>query len=71
MPPQPTSQISILIYTLIYAWAFHVDYLLQVSSKTLYALLPSHIRATCLAHLIILDLITGLKFGELYGSLSS
>jgi len=40
-------------------------------TKTLYTPLLSPIRATCLIHLIILDLITRTIFGEQYRSLSS
>jgi hypothetical protein len=39
--------------------------------KTLYTPLPSPVRATCSAHLIILYLITRTIFGEQYRSLSS
>jgi len=40
-------------------------------TKLLYASLPAHIRATFPAHLMFLDLITRIIFGEEYRSLRS
>ena len=44
---------------------------LRFPHQSLYANLISHIRVTCLAYLIILDLLTLTTFGEQYRSLSS
>ena len=72
IPPNPTSWWSILILS------FHLRLDLQsgllplgIPTKTLYTPLLYHTRATCPAHLIILDFITRLIFGEHYRSLSS
>ena len=62
MPPHPTSWQSILIFLILYSYLCpglpSGLFPSGLSSKTLYASLLSHIRATCLTHLILLDLHT-------------
>jgi len=68
--PHPTSWRSILIFSPINAWVFQVVSFPQVSPpKPCIHLSPT--RATCPAHLIILDFITRTKLGEEYRSWSS
>ena len=70
--PPYTSWSSILV------WLSHLSlglpsalFLSGLPTKSLYAPLHSTIRATCPRHLIHLDLITRIKFGWRYRSLSS
>ena len=70
--PQPTSRRPILILSfhlllVLPSCLFHSSF----SKKTLYAPLLSHVRATCPAHHILLDLITRIIFGNKYRSYGS
>jgi hypothetical protein len=71
-PPQPISRRSILILSThlrfgLPSGLFHSGF----PTNNLYAFLYSTIRATCLAHLILLDLLILIILGEEYKSRSS
>ena len=71
-PPHPTSWKSILILSShlrpnLPGGLFHSGF----PTKSLYTSYPSPIRATCPAHLILLDFITRTILGEEYRALSS
>ena len=70
--PPPTSWRSILILSTHLSVGLPSGLFPSVfPTKTLYAPLSSPIRATCLAHLILLDFITRTILGEGYRSFSS
>ena len=55
----------------IYSWTFKSSLTVGFPHQTLYTPLPLPIRATCSAHLILLDWITRTTLGEEYISLGS
>jgi hypothetical protein len=69
--PRPISWRSILILSCHLRLGLPSDLLSGLPTTFLYAPVLSPIRATCPAHLILLDLITRIIFSEKYRSLSS
>ena len=69
--PHPTSWISILILSTHLRLGLSSGLLSGFPTKTLYTPLYTPIRATCPAHLILLDFITRTILGEKYKSFSS
>jgi len=72
MPPHPTSfRSSLILSSHLHLGLPSGLFPLGYPTKTLYTPLLSPILATCPAHLILLDFITQIIFGQQYGSLSS
>ena len=71
VPPHPTSWRSIKYYLSIEAWVSQWSLSLRFPHQNPVYTSPLPIRATCPAHLILLDFITRKILGEGYGSLSS